>query len=42
MTTATVHDRRRYGATDPKRRTIGWIIVAVMKGNNLNVDNNQL
>jgi protein TonB len=30
MTTATVHDRRRYGATDPKRRTIGWIIVALL------------
>ena len=30
MTTATVHDRRRYGATDPKRRTIGWVIVALL------------
>ena len=30
MTTATVHDRRRYGATDPKRRTLGWIIVALL------------
>ena len=30
MTTATVHDRRRYGATDPKRRTLGWILVALL------------
>ncbi|GAC1531653.1 MAG: hypothetical protein NVS2B4_11130 [Ramlibacter sp.] len=30
MTTATVHDRRRFGATDPKRRTIGWVIVALL------------